>query len=163
MFYQPINLNSAPCFTRCISHIFFWNGISRIFSLPLGIFCSDDRGVLDESDRFMMSPVDFAYNMATNWSLPSHIVLFDSQEKQLREFLTSHLFKEVSFKYIMMLFLTTTLWKCNSRSCYFDACIFFNEPCYFVTGKEILPCALQSGSRSSVVCSCLCFDKQMMQ
>ncbi|XXG74680.1 hypothetical protein AAC387_Pa07g3338 [Persea americana] len=56
---------------------------------------SDDRGVLDESDRFMMSPVDFAYNMATNWSLPSHIVLFDSQEKQLREFLTSHLFKEV--------------------------------------------------------------------
>lgn len=56
---------------------------------------SDDKGVMDESDRFTMDPVSFASNMATNWSLPSHIVLFDSEERQLRPFLSSHSFKEI--------------------------------------------------------------------
>lgn len=55
---------------------------------------SEEKGVLDESDRFMMDPVGFASEFAKNWSLPSHIVLFDSQEKLLRDFLTSHSFQE---------------------------------------------------------------------
>ncbi|KAL7224569.1 hypothetical protein ACSBR1_025938 [Camellia fascicularis] len=55
---------------------------------------SEEKGVLDESDRFVMDPVGFASEFAKNWSLPSHIVLFDSQEKLLRDFLTSHSFQE---------------------------------------------------------------------
>lgn len=55
---------------------------------------SEEKGVLDESDRFMMDPVGFASEFAKNWSLPSHIVLFDSQEKLLWDFLTSHSFQE---------------------------------------------------------------------
>ncbi|XP_077232697.1 alg9-like mannosyltransferase family isoform X2 [Tasmannia lanceolata] len=56
---------------------------------------SDENGILDESDRFMMDPVGFASNMSTNWSLPSHVVLFDSEEKQLKGFLISHSFREI--------------------------------------------------------------------
>ncbi|XP_052180481.1 mannosyltransferase APTG1 isoform X2 [Diospyros lotus] len=55
---------------------------------------SGEKGVLDESDRFMMDPVGFASEFAKNWSLPSHIVLFDSQEKLLEDFLASHSFQE---------------------------------------------------------------------
>lgn len=43
----------------------------------------------------MMDPVGFASEFAKNWSLPSHIVLFDSEEKLLKDFLISHSFKEV--------------------------------------------------------------------
>ncbi|XP_068659058.1 mannosyltransferase APTG1 isoform X2 [Aristolochia californica] len=56
---------------------------------------SNEKGTLDESDRFMMDPVGFILNMKANWSFPSHIVLFDPQERQLQEFLTSHSYKEL--------------------------------------------------------------------
>ncbi|XVE71741.1 hypothetical protein DITRI_Ditri10aG0176200 [Diplodiscus trichospermus] len=56
---------------------------------------SEERGIPDESDRFMMDPVGFAVDFARNWSCPSHIVMFDSEEKQLRKFLVSHSFREV--------------------------------------------------------------------
>ncbi|OMO53082.1 GPI mannosyltransferase [Corchorus capsularis] len=56
---------------------------------------SEEKGIPDESDRFMMNPVDFAIDFAKNWSSPSHIVLFDSEEKQLRNFLLSQSFQEV--------------------------------------------------------------------
>lgn len=56
---------------------------------------SDEKGVLDESDRFMMDPVKFATDYARDWSIPSHIVLFEPQEKLLREFLISHNFQEI--------------------------------------------------------------------
>ncbi|KAL3535287.1 hypothetical protein ACH5RR_003748 [Cinchona calisaya] len=56
---------------------------------------SEEKGILDESDKFMMDPVGFAREFAKNWSIPSHIVLFDSQEKLLKEFLVSHNFHEV--------------------------------------------------------------------
>ncbi|PSS08222.1 GPI mannosyltransferase [Actinidia chinensis var. chinensis] len=55
---------------------------------------SEEKGVLDESDRFMMDPVSFASEFARNWSLPSHIVLFDSEEKLLTDFLIAHSFEE---------------------------------------------------------------------
>lgn len=42
-----------------------------------------------------MDPVGFTSELAKNWSFPSHIVLFDSDEKQLRDFLISHSFTEV--------------------------------------------------------------------
>lgn len=48
-----------------------------------------------ESDRFMMDPVSFAVDFAKNWSHPSHIVLFDSEERHLKDFLVSHSFREV--------------------------------------------------------------------
>lgn len=49
----------------------------------------------DESDRFMMDPPGFASEFAKIWSLPSHIILFDSEEKKLKDFLMSHSFVEV--------------------------------------------------------------------
>ncbi|XP_019162244.1 PREDICTED: GPI mannosyltransferase 3 [Ipomoea nil] len=56
---------------------------------------SEEKGMLDESDRFMLDPVGFATEFAKNWSLPSHIVMFDAQEKLLKDFLVSHNFMEV--------------------------------------------------------------------
>ncbi|WOL05414.1 GPI mannosyltransferase 3 isoform X1 [Canna indica] len=53
------------------------------------------KGILDESDRFMMDPPGFVLSMFKNISLPSHIVLFGSEESQLRELLISYSFKEV--------------------------------------------------------------------
>ncbi|KAJ7955719.1 Mannosyltransferase [Quillaja saponaria] len=55
---------------------------------------SEEKGVPDESDCFMMEPVAFSSQYAKNWSLPSHIVLFDSEEQKLRNFLFSHNFRE---------------------------------------------------------------------
>ncbi|GAB2270224.1 hypothetical protein Dimus_005130 [Dionaea muscipula] len=49
----------------------------------------------DESDRFMMDPPGFATAFAKNWSMPSHIVLFDSEEPSLKDFLVYHSFVEV--------------------------------------------------------------------
>ncbi|CAK9140301.1 unnamed protein product [Ilex paraguariensis] len=56
---------------------------------------SEEKGIPDESDLFMMDPVGFASELSKNWSLPSHIVLFDSQEKILMDFLASHSFLEI--------------------------------------------------------------------
>ncbi|XP_072968817.1 mannosyltransferase APTG1 [Typha angustifolia] len=56
---------------------------------------SDSKGILDESDRFMMNPVNFTNNILRNLSLPSHIVLFDAQDKHLHETLITHSFRQV--------------------------------------------------------------------
>ncbi|KAL9243696.1 hypothetical protein vseg_017553 [Gypsophila vaccaria] len=56
---------------------------------------SDQRGVPDESDRFMLNPLEFVSDFSRNWSLPSHIVMFDSGEKKLKSFLMSNSFREV--------------------------------------------------------------------
>lgn len=56
---------------------------------------SEENGIPDESDRFMMDPISFASEFAKNWSIPSHVVLFDSEERLLRDFLISHSFIEV--------------------------------------------------------------------
>ncbi|GAV56763.1 Glyco_transf_22 domain-containing protein [Cephalotus follicularis] len=67
-------------------------------NLPMRFLdCSprEDRGILDESDRFMMDPVGFATEFASSWSVPSHIVLFESEEILLRDFLSSHSFREI--------------------------------------------------------------------
>lgn len=55
---------------------------------------SEVKGNPDESDRFMMDPVGFASEYAKNWSQPTHVVLFDSEEKRLKDFLISQSFKE---------------------------------------------------------------------
>ncbi|CAI9102775.1 OLC1v1001100C1 [Oldenlandia corymbosa var. corymbosa] len=56
---------------------------------------SEEKGIQDESDKFLMDPVGFTTEFSKNWSIPSHIVLFDSQEKLLKDFLVSHNFHEV--------------------------------------------------------------------
>ncbi|KAK9757379.1 hypothetical protein RND81_01G158400 [Saponaria officinalis] len=56
---------------------------------------SEQRGVPDESDRFMLNPLEFVSDFSRNWSLPSHIVMFDSEEIKLRSFLMSNSFREV--------------------------------------------------------------------
>ncbi|CAA0836061.1 Alg9-like mannosyltransferase family [Striga hermonthica] len=56
---------------------------------------SEERGKLDESDQFLHDPLAFVTRLARNWTPPSHIVLFDPQEKPLKEFLVSHKFYEM--------------------------------------------------------------------
>ncbi|KAF3323123.1 hypothetical protein FCM35_KLT13112 [Carex littledalei] len=53
---------------------------------------SEERGVIDESDQFMLNPSDFVKSMFSNSHLLnfSHIVLFESEEKHLRDLLSSH-------------------------------------------------------------------------
>lgn len=63
-------------------------------------FNSDTKGIPDESDRFMMDPAGFALEFAKDWSVPSHIILFDSQERLLKDFLALHSFQEVCFTLI---------------------------------------------------------------
>ncbi|KAJ4836222.1 hypothetical protein Tsubulata_025597, partial [Turnera subulata] len=68
------------------------------YNLPMRFLdCSpsEEKNIMDESDRFMSDPVGFASELATNWSRPSHIVIFDSEEKKLRDFLISHSFLEI--------------------------------------------------------------------
>ncbi|XP_055822992.1 mannosyltransferase APTG1 isoform X2 [Solanum dulcamara] len=55
----------------------------------------DEKGALDESDQFLVDPAGFATEFAKNWSIPSHIVLFDFQEKLLKDFLALHNFEEI--------------------------------------------------------------------
>ena len=49
----------------------------------------------DELDHFMMDHVGFVSEYTQNWPIPSHIVLFESEEKRLRDFLILHSFREV--------------------------------------------------------------------
>ncbi|KAL1205964.1 Mannosyltransferase APTG1 [Cardamine amara subsp. amara] len=57
---------------------------------------SEEKGKLDESDRFLMNPLEFASELGRNWlEPPSHIVLFASEETKLGDFMIRHSFKEV--------------------------------------------------------------------
>ncbi|XP_042066073.1 mannosyltransferase APTG1-like [Salvia splendens] len=56
---------------------------------------SDEKGILDESEQFLGDPAGFATKLAQTWNRPSHIVVFDAEEKPLKEFLVSHNFKEI--------------------------------------------------------------------
>ncbi|CAN1179055.1 Mannosyltransferase APTG1 [Linum perenne] len=55
---------------------------------------SEERGIPDESDRFMMDPVGFMEEFSKEWSQPSHIVLFEPEERLLKDFLASRSFEE---------------------------------------------------------------------
>ncbi|KAL5579162.1 hypothetical protein UlMin_011604 [Ulmus minor] len=57
---------------------------------------SKEKGIPDESYHFMMDPVGFVSKYTKNWSIPSHIVLFEFEEKRLRDFLISHSFREAT-------------------------------------------------------------------
>ncbi|KAI9126033.1 hypothetical protein K1719_003451 [Acacia pycnantha] len=57
---------------------------------------SEEKGVLDESDRFLMNPLAFVSEYTKNWSQPSHIVLYDSEEQKLRNYLISLDYREES-------------------------------------------------------------------
>ncbi|XP_022639585.1 GPI mannosyltransferase 3 isoform X2 [Vigna radiata var. radiata] len=50
---------------------------------------SEEKGVPDDSDRFLMDPVSFVSEYAKNVSMASHIVLFDSEEQKLKNLLIS--------------------------------------------------------------------------
>ncbi|KAK1549848.1 hypothetical protein Q3G72_008903 [Acer saccharum] len=54
-----------------------------------------EKEILAESDRFMMDPVGFTSEIAKNRSLPSHIVLFESEERPLKNLLISYSFREI--------------------------------------------------------------------
>ncbi|KQJ92856.1 hypothetical protein BRADI_3g01150v3 [Brachypodium distachyon] len=56
---------------------------------------SDNKGILDESDRFLMNPLDFVGEVFGNLSSFSHIVLFESEERHVLELLSRNSFQEV--------------------------------------------------------------------
>ena len=93
---------------------------------------SEEKGKLDESDRFMMDPLGFVTELAGNWSEPpSHIVMFASEERKLRDFIIQHSFREArTFDF-------------NSNV----ICFFFGLKIGFFiddeTGEKILPRAFQ--------------------
>ncbi|CAA2957128.1 GPI mannosyltransferase 3 [Olea europaea subsp. europaea] len=74
-YYSTLHCNLPMCFLDCTP--------------------SEEKGILDESDHFLMDLVGFTMEYAKNWSSPSHIVPFDSQEKLLKEFLVSLNFHEI--------------------------------------------------------------------
>ncbi|KAK3221605.1 hypothetical protein Dsin_008630 [Dipteronia sinensis] len=53
-----------------------------------------EKEILAESDRFMMDPVGFTSEIAKNGPLPSHIVIFESEERPLKNLLISYSFRE---------------------------------------------------------------------
>ncbi|KAM3259147.1 hypothetical protein ACQJBY_050751 [Aegilops geniculata] len=56
---------------------------------------SDNKGTLDESDRFLMNPLDFVGEVFGNLSSFSHIVLFESEERHVIQLLLHDSFQEV--------------------------------------------------------------------
>ncbi|XP_071677501.1 mannosyltransferase APTG1 [Lolium perenne] len=56
---------------------------------------SDNKGTLDESDRFLMNPLDFVGEIFGNLSSFSHIVLFESEERRVLQLLLRDSFEEV--------------------------------------------------------------------
>ncbi|KAL5199441.1 hypothetical protein ABZP36_020644 [Zizania latifolia] len=56
---------------------------------------SENKGTLDESDRFLMNPPDFVGEVFGNLSSFSHIVLFESEERHVLQLLLRNSFKEV--------------------------------------------------------------------
>ncbi|KAF8677294.1 hypothetical protein HU200_046780 [Digitaria exilis] len=56
---------------------------------------SDNKGTLDESDRFLASPPDFVDEVFGNLSSFSHIVLFESEERHMLNLLLRNSFLEV--------------------------------------------------------------------
>lgn len=75
---------------------------------------SSTEQIMDESDYFIRDPSGFASNMLDNLPLPSHLVLFDAQEVQLRDILALHGYTKVVYK--MPLFDFTIL-ICFYRHC----------------------------------------------
>ncbi|KAJ4788433.1 Mannosyltransferase [Rhynchospora pubera] len=51
---------------------------------------SERRDVVDESDQFMLNPSDFVKSSDSLLLNFSHLVLFDAEERQLRDLLSSH-------------------------------------------------------------------------
>jgi hypothetical protein len=56
---------------------------------------SDNKEALDESDRFLMNPLDFVGEVFGNLSSFSHIVLFESEERRVLQLLLRDSFQEV--------------------------------------------------------------------
>ncbi|XP_020593825.1 GPI mannosyltransferase 3 [Phalaenopsis equestris] len=66
-------------------------------NLPMRFLdCSPNqaKGALDESDQFMANPSDFVSEIFRLTLLPSHIIVFESQERALREILSLFSFTE---------------------------------------------------------------------
>lgn len=112
---------NEPFFLFCSSRLSLSEGGLSSYSSTI-LYNSDQRELPDESDRFMMDPVSFVSEFSKNWSTPSHVVLFNAEERLLRDFLTSHSFKEVHAKtvfiFIFLLFL----------------CVAFSTSLFFIFG-----------------------------
>lgn len=70
----------------------------------------DAKESIVESDQFKMDPVGFVSIMVANWSLPSHVVVFDLEERKIRDLLHSHFFIEVNCYIFMTISLVALKW-----------------------------------------------------
>ncbi|XP_018512366.1 GPI mannosyltransferase 3 isoform X1 [Brassica rapa] len=96
LFLMPCH--STPYYSTLHSNIpmLFLDCTPRGFASLVFLSNSEEKGKLDESDRFMMDPLGFVTELAGNWSEPpSHIVMFASEERKLRDFIIQHSFREV--------------------------------------------------------------------
>lgn len=123
-------------------------------------FDSEERSIPDESDRFMMEPSGFAFELAKTWSLPSHIVLFDSEERKLREFLSLHSFKEVNVEPNHLIPSNSIIYFPGVCSCVWSFSRFYDNE-FPISDKEVFPHPLQGGSGSASIGCCLCFDRSV--
>lgn len=127
-YYSTLHRNISMRFLDCtpryntefiVTKSLTYNHTMQIFTFFQFFLHSDEKGTLDESDQFLQDPFNFATNFAKKWNRPSHIVVFDSQEKLLKEFLASQHFKEVwhfyKFYYLCLFRCSKTLgvWQTN--------------------------------------------------
>lgn len=93
---QDGNVKSVLFLMPCHSTPYYSTLHSNLSMRFLDCSPSGDKGALDESDHFMTDPVGFVSNMFKNSScFPSHIVLFDPEERHLSQILVSYSYREV--------------------------------------------------------------------
>lgn len=105
-YYSTLHCNLPMWFLDCSPRSLYcpagWIIFSTLSWCPLpsnrcwfGVLFNREDKELDESDQFLIDPVGFTSEIAKNRSLPSHVVLFSSEEKLLRDLLISYSYKEV--------------------------------------------------------------------
>lgn len=99
--------------------------------LPLTYFdaLSDNKGTLDESDRFLTSPSEFVGEVFGNLSSFSHIVLFESEERHVLHLLLRNSFLEViSHDGLGIIFFNKiTLWFSTHMGTAFQCSLLFGK------------------------------------
>jgi len=109
-YYSTLHYNLPmrflDCTPRWLFSLFFWMQKYLTFHiytcawihtslLTLFTALSDNKGTLDESDRFLASPSEFVGEVSGNLSTFSHIILFESKERHVFQLLVHNSILEV--------------------------------------------------------------------
>ena len=106
--HYDLPMRFLDCTPRWLFSLFFWMQKYLTFHiytcawihtslLTLFTALSDNKGTLDESDRFLASPSEFVGEVFGNLSTFSHIVLFESEERHVLQLLLHNSFLEVIY------------------------------------------------------------------